>query len=68
MDDRKYSLRLILPEDYPKLPGLLESVWGMKSDESYWRWKYIEPPFETVGYVTQGEDGEVVALTGFLGA
>ena len=65
MKGNSFQLRPMMPEDCIKLPSLLERVYGIKSDEAYWRWKYIEPPFETMAYVTQKQDNEIMALTGF---
>jgi hypothetical protein len=55
----------MVPEDCIRLPSLLERVWNIKSDETYWRWKYIEPPFETMAFVTQKQDNDIVVFTGF---
>ena len=65
MNKHSFRLRPMISEDCVKLPSLQERVWGIKSDEAYWRWKYIEPPFETIAYVIQKEDSEIVAFTGF---
>jgi hypothetical protein len=52
-------------EDWALLPGLMERVWGVNSPEAYWTWKYLDPPFATQGFVTERDDGEIVAFSGF---
>jgi hypothetical protein len=53
------------PGDWARLPGLFERVWGAKTEEAYWTWKYLDPPFATKGFLTEREDGEIVAFSGF---
>ncbi len=52
------------PEDTARLPRLLKTVWGRDSDEAYWRWRYLDPPFETQATVVEDED-EIVAFIGY---
>jgi hypothetical protein len=65
MSEHTLVMRPLGSGDWAKLPDLLERVWGKKTEEAYWTWKYLDPPFATKGFVTEREDGEIVAFSGF---
>jgi len=52
-------------DDCSRLPDLLEKVWGRKTHEDYWRWKFFEYPFERNAIVFESQSGEIVGLNAF---
>lgn len=65
MPDQKFILRDFIPEDCVHLPALLKAVWKTQTDEDYWLWKYVRPPFETQGWVAEKENGNIAAFSGY---
>ena len=65
MPDQKFILRDFIPDDCVHLPELLEKVWKIQTDEDYWIWKYLKPPFSANGWVAEKENGNIVAFTGY---
>lgn len=65
MVDDSFAGRSLVPQDCERLPELLEKVWNVKSNSEYWRWRYLEPPFETEAWVIENGDGEIIGLNGF---
>ena len=65
MEKHSLSMRPMGPGDWARLPGLLGPCLGQEIQEAYWTWKYLDPPFDTKGFITEREDGEIVAFSGF---
>jgi hypothetical protein len=65
MPDQKFILRDFIPEDCVHFPALLKAVWKIQTDEEYWIWKYLKPPFPANGWVAEKENGNIVAFTGY---
>lgn len=57
--------RDLSPKDCSQLPYLLEKVWGRKTEEDYWRWKFLEYPFERNAIVFENQAGDIVGLNAF---
>ena len=54
----------ITVEDCSRLPALLKRVWGKDSDADYWKWKYIDAPFPTKGWLIDDANGNTIAMGG----
>jgi hypothetical protein len=65
MENVKFTSREFVPEDCARLPELLKKVWNVESNENYWRWRYVDPPFATSALVVETGDGEIVGFNGF---
>ena len=58
--------RDFISEDCIGLRKLHEKVWKIKVSEAYWKWKYVNSPFETKSLVIEDQKGELIAFAGFL--
>lgn len=65
MDNNVFTSRDFLPEDCGRLPEILEKVWNVKSNEQYWKWRYLEAPFKTEAVVVVNGKGDIVGLNGY---
>jgi hypothetical protein len=59
------NTRRLGPDDFSKLPHLLEKVWGTNTTREYWEWKYKMAPFETKGFVVENQDDFIISFNGF---
>ena len=57
--------RSLSSKDSSKLPHLLNEVWGHKTEESYWKWKYFRYPFNSKVIVFENRYGDIIGLIAF---
>jgi GNAT superfamily N-acetyltransferase len=65
MEEEKFVSRPFDPQDCERMPTLLKKVWKFESNADYWRWRYIEPPFETDAVVIENENNEIIGFNGY---
>lgn len=65
MTKSEIRTRSLSPRDSSKLPCLLENVWGHKTGETYWKWKFFRYPFDKEGIVFENRNGDIVGFIGF---